>query len=61
MQEWWLVKNTGSGWEVVSTSNPKELPYEWKCFGGTSEQFARRMCDGFNQGRDEHGNAIKFR
>lgn len=56
-----MVKNPGERWKVVSTSTPKDLPYEWRCYGGSNEAYAQRMCDGFNQGRDEHGNAIKFR
>lgn len=61
MHEWWLVKQEGQRWEVVRSDDPRLSECHWRWRAGLNEQFARRTCEAYNKGRDEHGNAIKFR
>jgi hypothetical protein len=61
MYEWWLIKEEGKCWEVVRSDDARLWKCHWKWRAGLNEQFARRTCEAYNRGRDEHGNATKFR
>lgn len=61
MYEWWLIKEEGRRWEVIRSDDSRLWQCQWKWRAGLNEQFARRTCEAYNKGRDEHGNAIKFR
>ena len=61
MYEWWLIKEENKRWEVVKSDDARLWRCHWKWRAGLNEQFARRTCEAYNRGRDEHGNAIKFR
>jgi len=61
MKEWWLIKETGSGWRVVSSDNPALWDCQWKYKAGLNRNYADRLAVEWNKGRDKSGNAIKFR
>jgi len=61
MLEWWLIKEIGSLWRVVSSDDPALCNCQWKYKAGLNRGYAERLAAEWNKGRDKSGNAIKFR
>lgn len=61
MQEWWVIKEAGSLWRVVSSDDPALWNCQWKFKAGLSRRYADALVESWNKGRDKSGNALKFR
>lgn len=61
MKEWWVIKESGSCWRVVSSDDPALWNCQWKFKAGLSLRYANDLAKEWNKGRDKSGNAIKFR
>ncbi len=61
MAEWWLIKNAGEFWQVVSKTDKRLQFAEWRSIYGASRKGAMKMAAIWNERRDNQGKALKFR